>query len=145
MSSASSLKPPHPDSRSAQLFPHATFPPLRCHKQSRTWAEPDMALWPTPLLLCSWVVALLHDTDGPFFSGESFVQVSSPFSVSLCWVVLTPIQAPIIALRTGGGALCTGANGPWPGSRRSAARGWMVRDLAQGSGFVPDGSDGPCL
>jgi hypothetical protein len=28
---------------------------------------------------------------------------------------------------------------------RSAARGWTVRDLAQGSGSLPDGPDGPHL
>jgi hypothetical protein len=34
--------------------------------------------------------------------------------------VLAPIRAPITALRTCGGDLCTGANGPWPGAGRSA-------------------------
>jgi hypothetical protein len=34
--------------------------------------------------------------------------------------VLAPIWAPLIALKTGGGALCTGTDGPWPGAGRSA-------------------------
>jgi hypothetical protein len=35
-------------------------------------------------------------------------------------IVLAPIRAPITALRTGGGALCTGADGPRPGA------GWIA-------------------
>jgi hypothetical protein len=34
--------------------------------------------------------------------------------------VLAPIRTPITALRTGGGALCTGADFPWPGAGWSA-------------------------
>jgi hypothetical protein len=39
-------------------------------------------------------------------------------------------------MRTGGGALCIGADGPWPGAKLS-------RDLAQGLGSLPDVSDSP--
>jgi hypothetical protein len=34
--------------------------------------------------------------------------------------MLTPFRAPITITRTGGGALCRGADGPRPGARRSA-------------------------
>jgi hypothetical protein len=34
--------------------------------------------------------------------------------------VLAPIRAPITVSRTGGGALCTGADGPWTEVGRSA-------------------------
>jgi hypothetical protein len=57
--------------------------------------------------------------------------------------VLAPIRAPITALRTCGGALFAGADGPRPEAGRSMARGRMVRDLAQGSGSLPDRPDGP--
>jgi hypothetical protein len=48
--------------------------------------------------------------------------------------VLAPIRTLITAMRTGGGALCG-----------SATRGWMVHDLAQRLGFLPNESDGPRL
>jgi hypothetical protein len=37
-----------------------------------------------------------------------------------CWFLLTPFRAPITITRTGGGALCTGADGPQPEAGRSA-------------------------
>jgi hypothetical protein len=42
---------------------------------------------------------------------------------SYIWIklLLALIRTPITALRTGGGALCTGADGAWPGTERSAA------------------------
>jgi hypothetical protein len=50
--------------------------------------------------------------------------------------MLTPFRAPITITRTGGGALCTGADGPRPGAGRYAT--WY-----RGSGSLPDVSDGP--
>jgi hypothetical protein len=44
--------------------------------------------------------------------------------------VLVPIQAPITVVRTSGGALCGGADGPQSGA---------------GLGFLPDVPDGPRL
>jgi hypothetical protein len=41
------------------------------------------------------------------------------FSFSKQMKVLTPFRAPITIMRTGGGALCIGADGPRPGAGRS--------------------------
>jgi hypothetical protein len=60
-------------------------------------------------------------------------------------LLLAPIRTPITALRTCGGALYIGVDGSWPGAERSAARGWTVRDRAQGSGSLPNRLDGPRL
>jgi hypothetical protein len=48
--------------------------------------------------------------------------------------VLTPIRAPITVMITGGGALCTGADGPQPGSGGPRP--------GVGLGFLPDGPNG---
>jgi hypothetical protein len=49
----------------------------------------------------------------------------------LC-TVLTPFSGAKHSTRTGGGALCTGADGPRPGTGRSAT--W-----SRGKGSLPDG------